>query len=146
MSARTRPRRTRQSEAVLPRTWRNGGTFFCTSFVTWSHISHSLAHYRRVLQRRDFRHRGALPLQGICGCCCCSCRFLFSPLTLAPISPFLAPRSVLFRALPARLSWLLATLFVRLAPSAGVVRCPYDPPSVSPPRHVSIRHIICFVH
>ena len=101
---------------------------FCTSFVTWSHISHSLAHYCRVLQRRDFRYRGALPLQGICGCCCCSCWCCGG------------------ESLPARLSWLLATLFVGLAPPAGVVRCPYDPPSVSPPRHVSIRHNICFVH
>ena len=55
------------------------------------------------------------------------CCFLFSPLSLAPISPFLPLRSVLSRTLPARLSWLLATLFDGLAPSVSVGRCPYGP-------------------
>ena len=68
-------------------------------------------------------------------CCCCwevdrqraVCFFLFSPLPLAPISPFLLLRPVLSRALPAELLWLLATLFDGLAPSASVVRCPCGP-------------------
>ena len=51
------------------------------------------------------------------------CCFLFSLFSLAPVSPFLPLRPFPCRALPARLSWLLATLFDSLAPSAGVVRC-----------------------
>ena len=65
------------------------------------------------------------------------CCFLFSPLSLAPISPFLSLRSVLSRALPARLSWLLAILFRSLAPSAGVGRCPCGPTKAF--RH----HVMC---
>ena len=55
------------------------------------------------------------------------CCFLFSPFSLAPISPFLPLRPVLSRALPARLLWLLATPFDGLSPSAGEVHCPYGP-------------------
>ena len=84
-----------------------------------------------------------------CSCCCCCgwhllqwlsrfccsgngrqravCCFLFSPLSLALISPFLPLRPVRSRALLALLSWLLATLVDGLAPSAGVVRCPHGP-------------------
>ena len=45
----------------------------------------------------------------------------------SPIPPFLTLRPFLSRAFPARLSFLLATLFDGLAPSVGVGRCPYGP-------------------
>ena len=54
-----------------------------------------------------------------CATCCLRC-FLCFP---SPISPFLPLRPFPCRALPARLWWLLATLFDGLVPSAGVVRC-----------------------
>ena len=89
---------------------------------------------------------GSLLQRHFCACCrrcCCGCLyllleveggrqsvgccFLFSPLSPVLISPFLSLRPVLSRALPARLSWLLATLFDGLAPSVCVGRCPYGP-------------------
>ena len=57
-----------------------------------------------------------------------TCCVLLSFLSVAPcfhFSPFLPLRPVLSRALPAQLSWLLATFVDGLAPFGDVVRCPH---------------------
>ena len=69
------------------------------------------------------------------------CCFPLSPLSLAPIAPFLPLRPVRSRALLALPSWLLATLFDGLAPSAGVGRCPYGPT-----RRLATMSCVCSTH
>ena len=74
---------------------------------------------------------------GCCGCCSgCSGKVednvqvvAFSSLRfpLLPFLPFSSCDPFCLARLPARLSWLLATLFDGLAPSVGVGRCPYGP-------------------
>ena len=101
------------------------------SFAVWTPV------WCRESRKRTW---SSLQAHSCCRCCCCCCAcsgrrravccFLFFPCSLAPISPFL-PRPFLSQALPARLSWLHATLFDGLAPWCG-------------PLSMRIHHAFCY--
>ena len=80
-----------------------------------------------------------------CGKCKTMCR-VFSLHSFVRFSLFLSPFLTFLplapsRALPARLSRLLATLFDGLAPSVGVCRCRHGPT-----KHLSTTSCVCSTH